>query len=837
MAEATAELFSKVDAGEINASVAIGLQRAGADLTQGLAYAVARGRLAAVLTLVSDSGLRFGADTPCPSSSDLLDLANRGEWGTVAYFLAADMDLLPARLKATDTRAREKLQRAAGFVRVQVPQSLRASYAKTCAIAPDLLVEKSRWLLPRPKKEDMFLTAKGKKLEESWYSVVEFPLGDDFKEALLRRKSWSHEHRQEAAQLIKTVGETLLCKAVKAEQWELASWILERGDALELAEQVNSEFVGLWGAVERSAMLRSLGDLKQLLACIDAEGKLKRAWRRGAKAVPAGSTLLSPDMERLKEAMQLESSVSLKTLHKKVSVLTFALPQSNEARKQWRLAASELDVSFARPLLHWTIQARQVELLQSLVNANVDVDICDARGFSALAAAASTNRWRAAEILLDDGFCSADGANGILALAAAQRASRSRSEDAELAESLIDKIRKRQQRTATSALTEYFQRQARGEVMHGIEPRRFKLQGDELRLRSGQFLRLWTRALLVDCGDERKEVVFALLDADTYAATLKAGMLDVANRVLVREELLTDECVAIVVPARRLVQSDCPGKYKVKVEGTGPLTSSLPVLAMATAPGGLSVLSATACCQEAIGRVEVVVDGACLGETPQVGDDERLQLLVPPREMRVVTKMAGRTLKEETVMGGPDAELNVEVGLAIIVYAQVVDDNGNEQVCVAGHRSDVPSEDTRPFKGEVSWDGGRARLRDFSPLVLGAGPCLSKVQSLTFKPELQEGQRWEASEWLDTDCCQFMRLLRVPVKVGNICSGRAESEYTPASDLASSHASESEYTPASEHSSVRTQDPDHESEQETVQDTAQVPDQEVKPDTGASVVE
>merc|ERR1719265_1192356 len=99
----------------------------------------------------------------------------------------------------------------------------------------------------------------------------------------------------------------MLCKAVKADQWQLVKWMLESGSggcsegmAVQLAQQLDLEFAGLWDGMERSAVVRDHAELESLCSCLDDKGKLRRAWRRGAKTVLAGSTLLSPRQDVLR---------------------------------------------------------------------------------------------------------------------------------------------------------------------------------------------------------------------------------------------------------------------------------------------------------------------------------------------------------------------------------------------------------------------------------------------------------------------------------------------------------------------------------------------------------
>jgi hypothetical protein len=782
-----AELLERVDTGDLSPAVATGFHRDGVDLKQGLAYAMSRSRIGAVLTLaeamkalslplVQDNASVGSAQPPSPDK--LFAMAAKGEWGMVAYFLAAEADLLTDRLTAKDKDACQRLREAAGAVHVQLPRDLRTAFSKTGQITSELLVEQPRWLLPRPRKDQCFVAVSGAKLDDGWYRVVQYPVGDDLKEAVLRPKLLSSEQCKAAALLMGTFGETMFSKAVKSEQWELVRWLLENGNAMQLVHQLDNEFGGLWEGMERSALVQDHTELSHLCASLDEHGRLQKTWRHGPKAILASSQLLRPRLDTLRKALKQTKNI----FSKGPLTIKLAVGASREARRQWCADAAEIaETSFAMPLLHRLIRAGKTELFEWLLEEEiVDVDVCDARGYTALAATASLGQWKAAEKLLDEGLCRADGCSGRLALAAAMRASHSGIEEAETVASVVDLIHKRQQRTPTAALAEYFRRQVVGEVMYGIEPRRFRLQGNALCLRSG-VLQVWSRAMMLESSEELSAVVFANLTPDSYQAAIAAGMLNLSGCELVLEEYLVDygitHTVAVVVSSAWLTTGDREGTKLVQGKGAGPLSSSLPVLARAPPSGALCVESVTACCGVTIGRVEVIVDGVHLGETPQppmpgmsAEGSMELELLVPPRELEVSTEMSGRKLKCETITGAPDSRMNVDVELAVYIYTQVIDDEGTEFVYVASHRRDVP-EDSRPFKGMVSGDGRSARLASLVPWALGSNDCLCKLQSLTLKPDLLPGRTWEADEWEDTGGCQFQRLgWGAPVKVGKIFS-------------------------------------------------------------------
>jgi len=188
----------------------------------------------------------------------------------------------------------------------------------------------------------------------------------------------------------------------------------------------------------------------------------------------------------------------------------------------------------------------------------------------------------------------------------------------------------------------------------------------------------------------------------------------------------------------------------------------------------------TSCCRESVGRVGLIVDGVRVGEThesaPGSSTSTELELMVPPRELEIVAELSGRKLHTERIVGGPEAELCVDVSIAIFLYVTVVDEESNvEFVFVCGHRRDMP-EDAKPFVGTLAWDSGSHQLSSHQPTELGDSDCLARMQSLRLVPDLPEGRCFEKVEWEDTStegqkACQFQRCLVNPVRVGKIFNG------------------------------------------------------------------
>ncbi|CAE8614940.1 unnamed protein product [Polarella glacialis] len=589
------ELLASVDDGSLSSGEAQGLSRRGADLRQALAYAASTGRIGLVLMLAEECGVRMDSAQPA-SNIELMRLASDSDWASVAYFLACSLGdggstALAARLQAKDADVRRGLRRAAGVVNAKLPYDMCVAFTKTGRIGPDLFVEQPRWLLPRPKRDELFLTAEGAKLPEGWYSVVQYPLGDELRQAVLRRRDWGGSERQGASALLAEAGETLLCKAAKTKQWELVRWMLQNSsNAADLALQLELEWHGTWDEdAEWCANFHDQEDLAQLCACLesfedDSDGadggiRLSRPWHRGgAVAVPAGALLRSPRAEVLREALAL-GTLALEALRRVgATEIRLALPPecTSESRKCWlhdlAQLASEDEGGFGTPLVHHIALAGQTELLLQLLDAMAPPDARDRSGLTALAVAARAGRWEACEALLEAG-CRADGRTGAMALGAAQRASRAagpeaselQREEAARAAALLDKIYERQQRPPAATLTEFFQRQVCGELMHGIAPRKFQLS--QARLSAGP-LEVWARAVVVGAGfggaaaqgetpEDSKAVVFAALDSSAFEAVMAAEALDVSRlRLLTEAQLLRQSgsmhVVAVAVSQHRL---------------------------------------------------------------------------------------------------------------------------------------------------------------------------------------------------------------------------------------------------------------------------------------------
>jgi len=788
------ELLTAINDGTLNSGNARDLEDKGANLRQGLAYAMSTGRTAAVLEFAHGCAVRLSSDDAPAKSEEILEKASADDWAFVAYHAAlaadADSDELEQLMDATDPHVRKELRKAAGGFRVQLPRDLRLKYARRGKMSPVLLVDRPRWLLPRPRKDELFLLKDGSQLPDGWYSLLEYPLGDDLKEAFLRRTDWGAGPRRDAAaRILRRQGETLLCKAAKAGQWALVSWLVERqgtdAAVVRLAAQLTDEFSNLWNGIQRTALLRGHEDLVELCDCLDDDNELRRAWRLGALVVPAGARMRSPRMAMLKDALAL-GPLSMQGLRLVGGTkVVFDLDQMPEAKSAWRadLAACG-EESFARPLLHRAAEAGQAELVQSLLKAMVDIESRDARGLTAVAVAASSRRFEVVGILLDEG-CRLDGASGSLAMAAAQRFARPgqglTEEEVEEWSSIVQRLCDRRCRAPAAGLEDYFRRQARGEIVHGTEPRRYEMRESELRLR-GASLRVSARLLVLDgAGEQEFDVCFVSLDHSKYTAIVDAGIADVSRHKLYTEQALINlklpMAVPLAVPRGRLSAAGGPeGSLIVKTDGVGAYAASMPLIARALSSGSLRVESLSCCCKAAVGGVEIIIDGVRVGETPKPDPVTRMAddftLVVPQRDLVVVAEHTGRKLVTEKIAGGPDAEITVMASLAIYIYVQMVDEETRmEFVYVCGHRRDVPS-DSRPFVGTVVWDGGSVELSSHSEaLAMQANSdmeCLTRMQSMRLTPVLQAGRRFEAVEWEDTQACQYERVLVNPVRVGNI---------------------------------------------------------------------
>lgn len=630
--EAMSDLMAAVDSDDLSAGAAEGFRHRGVDLRRGLSYAANTGKLQAVLVLSHECSVRLepaGTAWKLPDNKELMRLASINDWASVAYFLgcaAADdgTDALMGRLQATDIRARKELRKASGVVLGKLPYDLCVAFTKAGNMGPDLFVENHRWTQPRPDKDHCFLVAgdaecpkcrwmeqptcqhaRGKKLPEGWYSVVQYPMGDELRKAVLRRKDWKWAERETSATMVRDVGETLLCKAAKAKQWELLGWMLRNcGDAAELSKQLEMEWQGTWDDnAEWRARLQDREDLASLIASLEGSDKdssassrgwrLQRPWHRGgAVSIPAGAILRSPRLDTLREAWDLEHKAqgialeALRMVDCNEICLVLPSPLSEDARSGWlqdlgQLATEDTEC-LGTPLLHRLALAGRAELIQELLEAMASPDVRSPQGFTALAVAARENRWDVCEKLLANG-CSADGRSGAIALGAALHASRAAErkgatekdlEDARRASELLDVMQKRKERPPAASLSEFFARQAKGEVMHGVEPRNFRLEQGELRAASGAGPSIWARAVIVGSGlggdgdaaeKESRAVLFAMLSPTAYATAQTAEALEVGNmRLLPEEQLLRlsapTQAVAVSVPTRQLVPADAGGQ-------------------------------------------------------------------------------------------------------------------------------------------------------------------------------------------------------------------------------------------------------------------------------------
>lgn len=795
---AMAELISVIDDGTLNDAQASSLARRGASLRQGLAYAMTCNRISAVIALADGCGARLEDNPLALAARELFELASRRDWPAVAYQVAvvaaAGDDALGELLRARDLDVQRRLRGCAREVRVQIPRDIRATFHRTGSIPDALHIESKRWLLPRPSVEQSYVATDGSKLEDGWYTVVQYPLADDLKEALVRHKYWESYTQQEVAALLRSTGETLLCKAVKDGQWKVVHWFLDKlvSDQLSLSGQLGMEFVTLWDvACERRAWLQKKEDLGQLCACLDNDAVLMRHWRSGSLEVPEGARVLWPRLQALRDALAL-GPLALEALRMiDGAQVTFRLEQGDAKREAWRMDLANIgESSFGLPLLHRAASIGELALMTKLLRAMVDIEAQDARGFTALAAAAAARHWDAVDLLLKEG-CRASGPSGLRAATELRRAARPVAgqqippEQVAVVTDLLERVMERKERAPAATLAEYFLRQARGEIVHGIEPRSYELADGKLRSRTLP-LRITTRALVLDGVAPDHEIRFVALDAAAAASVASVGILDLARRPLYSEQLLLrkplPEVAPVSIPRARLSAPGKDGTEAIRAATTGPLAASLPALARAPPAGGLRVESVTCCCRESMGRVEIRVDGVRVGETlqpaPGSSISEELNLQLPAREMEIVAALCGRRLKSERLVGSPEAELCIEVNISIFVYVQMVDEEEQlEFLFTCGHRKDVP-EDAYPFVGTVSWDGGSQRLKSFETVVLGDADCLAHLQSMRLQPELAEGRRYESVEWEDTGTegqrvCQFQRVLVNPVRIGKICKASA----------------------------------------------------------------
>eukprot|EP00929_Paragymnodinium_shiwhaense_P038884 TRINITY_DN20486_c0_g1_i1.p1 TRINITY_DN20486_c0_g1~~TRINITY_DN20486_c0_g1_i1.p1 ORF type:complete len:965 (+),score=215.81 TRINITY_DN20486_c0_g1_i1:53-2947(+) len=821
----TAELVTAVEKGDIEQISSLLMENA--DPKEGLAHAFGRRNIAAILTIAPYCADDAG-EMAKMSADKLLALADQGDWTSVAFALAADADSLPSRAWARDKVARRKLQRAMGVVKARLPRDLTAPTSKpgrgcgaavkdSSALGPyglasDILVEQPRWLLPRPRPDELFLdgTDNKKKLEEGWYRVAQHPVSDDPCDAVLWRQSGSGGQRGlEVAAVLHEAGETLLCKAIKAGRWELVEWLLQQPEAGEdLSEQPEREFSELWDEREkapllpislRTAVLLSYADLDDLAApehgCLSDDGVVAREWRHGGLAIPVRSLLKWPPLPMLREAISL-GPVGLEALRRYcngAAIVSFAVRPSREIAEKWRRDLAAVgEESFARPLLHRAILAGRTNLVQYLIKESVNVDATDNSGLTALAVAATEKQWSSVDSLLEAG-CRADDRSGIVVRAALERASRlppgKREEQLTTAETevrahasaLLEKLASQRERAPTASLTDYFGRQTQGEIVQGREPRQFELMDGSLRPKKGDGTGpiVYSRVVLVDAAAERLDVFFVELMPDAYKDVTESLALNIAGKRLLRErELRAMEAVAVAVPPNKLMPGPS-GSMQIRPAGAGAFAASLPIVARAPPTGELRVTSKIACCQIAVGRLDVRVDSRRVGETPNLVDADccEVEIPVPLRPIDVTLEFSGRRVLHEKVEPEEDvpALLDAEIPLAIYVYTTLVDaDQGLEFVSVCGHKRDLPDDPpAKPFIGRVKWESGEAHMTRLEPLVLGGAECHSQLGSLKLFPDLPPGREFEScvdfeEHHSETSLCQFKRLLDNPVRVGKI---------------------------------------------------------------------
>eukprot|EP00928_Gymnodinium_smaydae_P075264 TRINITY_DN58280_c0_g1_i1.p1 TRINITY_DN58280_c0_g1~~TRINITY_DN58280_c0_g1_i1.p1 ORF type:complete len:807 (-),score=185.44 TRINITY_DN58280_c0_g1_i1:80-2500(-) len=796
MAEATDELLDAVDRGDLTEDEVRRLVADGADPRQALGKALQAGNVVSILALAAECASTDPKPPRRLSQDELLSLAASGDWAHVAYYVAADEDVLPDRLRARDVAARKALKRAMGVVEARLPKDLAASSTergrgcggggeKGCALgpnglAPELLVEQQRWLLPRPRPENCFTYARdGKKLDEGWYTVAQHPVSDDPREAVLWRQNRTEQQRAEAARLLREprFAETLLCKAVKDGQWDLAEWLLRQCpvDKVDLAEQLEREFVDIWSDAERRATLTSRQDLKELCSALDEDGVLTRSWRFGVEKVPAGSRVRWPALSILKEAVALDK-LGLEGLRRYCgAVVTFNAQPLRGVCERWQ--ADLVDVgerSFGRPLLHWVVLSGRTQLLKSLLDAEVSLESCDSDNLNALAFAANVGQLDAVDLILDPKYgCRSEGRNGSVVVAALRRVINRNRDAEEVAQAtmLLEKLSAQREQAPTASLADFFLRQARGELVGGREPRRYENKDGALELRRGG-CRVWDRVLILDDRDSGHEVLFVELSVAAYAGVTDGGALDLVGKRLVPEALLSAaDAVAVAVPSGRLLV-DREGVAKVKPGSAGPVAASLPQIARAQPTGEVRMTSCAACCCIGVGRVELRVDGVRLGETKSLvdlPDTFEMVISMPRREFKASIELSGRRISEQTISVSSDPVcIEIEVPLAIIVYVQVVDpEEGLEFIFVCCHKQDLPDDPpARTFLGEVRWEGGSKQVSTFEPIVLGGSSCLDQLKSLQLAPKLASGRAYEAVDWEDTGECQFKRCLANPVRIG-----------------------------------------------------------------------
>lgn len=544
-------------------------------------------------------------------------------------------------------------------------------------------------------------------------------------------REWWQQH-QTAAAVARDVGETLLCKAVKAQQWDLVLWILRCNEEgmLNLAEQLEVEWHGLWDDQLWYAQLQNTQDLRSLVEHLDAKASLSRPWLRGgAVFVPARARLVYPKVEMLKEALALEplsASIALEALRRVgCNQLCFAL-EGGCTDLAWRRDLKKLaggEDTFGRPLLHRAAVAGALEVVQALLEAEADPDSCDDAERSVLATAALAQRWEVCLLLLEHG-CGTTGHSGDLAFRAAQRAScqLERSKElsnkevarAKLSMEVLDLLYTRRERPRAKSLSDFFAKQVRGDVVNGLEPRSFKLEHGMLNHAT---VTVWSRGLIVGCGlggvvnemdwKEPRRVLFAVLEAEAFEAAQKEEALDVGRglQLLPEEQIMGTgvKAMAISVPLRRLApaasrrsataegpagvptplerqawvarrhrrpkQEDAQAQT-VQPESLGGqrFRSMLPVLAWAPPTGTLRVESTTSCCQVAIGRVDALADGIRLGETKESEGLAEVEILVPSRELQVSLELSQRSLLQQTLDFRPrEEERNVSEDIQVKV--------------------------------------------------------------------------------------------------------------------------------------------------------------------------
>mmetsp|Transcript_11549 Transcript_11549/g.26846 ORF Transcript_11549/g.26846 Transcript_11549/m.26846 type:complete len:945 (-) Transcript_11549:14-2848(-) len=911
---ATAELLAAIDAGTLDAATAQTHEASGASLDQALGHALLGGRTQAVLVLAGDCGVRLfnaavqsapPASTPqpaagaaavaaapappapapvsAPSPQEILALASQDRWAIIAYYVAAKSAGIEEAWTAIDTQARRHLQSLVGMFKVKVPKDVRVKYIRTGTISEDVFIEKKPWLLPRPQPDEVFVAVDGSVIRDGWYRVVMYPLDDDLAEAWLRPKFWDADRREQVANVLRTRGETLLGKAVKAGQWELVQWVLQnrpRSRMETLIQQLPLEFQGVLSTLERRAIVSDMFEFERLRDCLDHDGVLKTAWRPGSSGVvPQGARLppatfqLLLDIAAEAPLQPLDRSNSTSGILSKAnggrggqrgafgkdrhpvripppaptffsrrtnsppkksatsgpwmsrsgglprasslsrvivsdtggdqpqhvlrdmwrrwtqrmpgSAVTFLVPQSAAAHAMWQDdLASAGTPAFAWTLVHHAARAGKSEVLTRLLELDANPNATDLHRNTAFEVAVGASQWQAAECLLEEG-CHVDGRSKAMVEAASIKQSRNDSGAGQAkAKELLQKLAHRPARVRARSLEEFFRWQVAGRVVHGLQPRRFKVAGSGQELQAAEesgmqeqssvSRRLLLKAMAFSMGGagpiEDAVICFAEVTSEIFQQAKADQMLPLSSLKLVREESLQGQfAVAVALEASSAESRD--GGVIVRPPGAsalGPLAGTVPILARSVPSCSLRISCQSKCCGAPLGGVQVRIDGVQVGEVPARGE---LEIQVPPQPLQVVPELFGRKLAEEKIDGASSEEyLEVQIPLEVYIYVHLVDKETNEEfVFVCGHTDHLEADD-RGYQGDVTWMGGQKSLSKLEPVVLpGDVGCLKILQSLRLLPKLGDGRSFEEAPWPeDTGACEFQRCFNTPVRVGRI---------------------------------------------------------------------